>query len=343
MQLIYSRKNYMADNNLQSMITGPDEIMEMISAFRKSRIILTAFELDVFTVIGKDGKNSGDVASEIQADPRGTDRLLNALCALGFLRKEKGRFMNTELSLRYLVTNSEDYLSRIGHSLNLYRSWGSLTDAVKAGTTVLKREYDPVSLGHFIEAMHHRAKVTADRLVSFMDLSRVNRVLDVGGGSGVYSMALVRAKPGLRAVVFDLPKVTELARKYISEGGLSASISTKDGDYNRDDFGTGYDLVFMSAIVHINSYDENTALVERAFRSLDPGGVIVIQDHIMDDDRTAPARGALFALNMLVNTQRGDTYTESEMRQWLEKAGCVDIRRISTDMENDLMTGRKPA
>ncbi len=317
--------------------------MEMVSAFQKSRIILTAFELDLFTCIGKGGKTSVDVAGAIQADPRGTDRLLNALCALGFLSKVDGRFMNTDLSQRYLVKGSEDYLSRIGHSLNLYRSWGSLTDAVMAGTTVLAREYDPVSLVNFIEAMHHRAKKTAERLVSHIDLAGVNRVLDVGGGSGVYSMAFVRAKPDLRAVVLDLPKVTELARMYIDAAGLSGSISTMNGDYNTDEFGTGYDLVFMSAIVHINSFDENAALMARAYRSLNPGGVIVIQDHIMEDDRTAPARGALFALNMLVNTRSGDTFTEGEMRQWLEKAGCVDVRRMPTGMENDLMTGKRPA
>ncbi|HNW28654.1 MAG TPA: methyltransferase [Spirochaetota bacterium] len=333
----------MPDKIEKPAIDGPDQIIEMVSAFQKSRIILTAFELDIFTVIGSGRVTSTEVADAVKADPRGTDRLLNALCALGFLRKEKGCFMNTGLSLRYLVKGSEDFLSRIGHSLNLYRSWGSLTDAVRAGKTVLAREYDPVSLGHFIEAMHHRAKKSAERLVSHLDLSGIRRVLDVGGGSGVYSMAFARAKPGLQAVVLDLPRVTALTKKYIDEAGLSASITTMDGDYNTDDFGTGYDLVFMSAIVHINSCDENVALMARAYRSLNPGGMIVIQDHIMENDRTAPVRGALFALNMLVNTQSGDTFTEDEMRQWLEKAGCVEIKRIPTGMENDLMTGKRPA
>ena len=196
----------MSDNKNRPAISGPEQIIEMVSAFQKSRIILTAFELDLFSVLGKERKTSGEVATAVGTDPRGTDRLLNALCALGFLDKEHDRFMNTDISLRYLARDSADYLSRIGHSLNLYRSWGSLTAAVKAGTTVLAREYDPVSLGHFIEAMHHRAKKTADLLVSHVDLAGVKRVLDVGGGSGVYSMAFVRAKQGLQAVVFDLPK-----------------------------------------------------------------------------------------------------------------------------------------
>ena len=323
-------------------ITGPDQIIEMASGYQKSRIILSAFELDVFTAIGNGMVSAEDVARTICAQPKSTERFLNALCAIGLLEKKDDFFFNTEVSARYLVKGSDEYLSRIGHMLNLYRTWGTLTEAVRQGRSVTAREYDETSLAHFIEAMHYRAKKTADALVSHLDLEGVGRVLDVGGGSGVYSMAFVRAKDDLHAVVFDLPKVTELARRYITESGLASRVGTKNGDYNTDDFGTGFDLVFMSAIVHINSLAGNRALVGRAFRALNPGGRIVIQDHIMDEDRTAPVRGTIFSLNMLVNTDGGDTYTEREMRDWLADAGCVEIERIATGMENDLMSGRKP-
>jgi predicted O-methyltransferase YrrM len=323
-------------------VTGPDQIVEMASGYQKSRIILTAFELDVFTAVGGGMVSAEDVARKIGANAKSTERFLNALCAIGLLEKKEDFFFNTEVSSRYLVKGSEEYLSRIGHMLNLYRTWGTLTEAVRRGRSVTAREYDETSLAHFIEAMHHRARKTADALVTHIDLEGVGRVLDVGGGSGVYSMAFARAKDDLHAVVFDLPKVTELTRHYITESGLASRIGTKSGDYNRDDFGTGFDLVFMSAIVHINTPAENRELVVRAFRSLNPGGRIVIQDHIMEEGRTAPARGALFSLNMLVNTDGGDTYTEREMCDWLSEAGCGDVTRIATGMENDLMTGRKP-
>ncbi|HOD13597.1 MAG TPA: methyltransferase [Spirochaetota bacterium] len=323
-------------------ITGPDQLVEMASGYQKSRIILSAFELGVFTAIGNGMVSAEEVARTIGAQPKSTERFLNALCAIGLLEKKDDFFFNTEVSSRYLMKGSGEYLSRIGHMLNLYRTWGTLTEAVRQGKSVTAREYDETSLAHFIEAMHYRAKKTADALVSHIPLEGVGRVLDVGGGSGVYSMAFARARDGLHADVFDLPKVTELARRYIAESGLANRIGTKSGDYNRDEFGTGYDLVFMSAIVHINSPAENRALVGRAFRALNPGGRIVIQDHIMEEDRTAPARGALFSLNMLVNTDGGDTYTEREMFDWLAGAGCVEIERIATGMENDLMSGRKP-
>jgi predicted O-methyltransferase YrrM len=323
-------------------ITGPDQIIEMAAGYQKSRIILTAFELDVFTAVGGGMVSAEDVARAIGANAKATERLLNALCAIGLLEKKEDFFFNTEASSRYLARGSEEYLSRIGHMLNLYRTWGTLTEAVRQGRSVTAREYDEASLSRFIEAMHHRAKKSAAALVAHIDLGGVKRVLDVGGGSGVYSMAFARAKDDLHAVVLDLPKVIELTRRYITESGLASRVGTRSGDYNRDDFGAGFDLVFMSAIVHINTPAENRALVARAFRALNPGGRIVIQDHIMEEDRTAPARGALFSLNMLVNTDGGDTYTEREVRDWLSGAGCADIERIATGMENDLMVGRKP-
>jgi predicted O-methyltransferase YrrM len=329
----------MTIKNNKPEITGPEQIIDMASGYQKSRIILTAFELDIFSAIGAGFQSSEDISRKIGAKQKSTERFLNALCALGFLRKENGLFANTETSTRYLTKGSEDYLSRIGHMLNLYRSWGTLTEAVKAGASVTAREYDPQSLAHFIEAMHHRARKSANALIANINLNDVRRLLDVGGGSGVYSMAFVRANPQLEAVVFDLPNVTELTRKYISQAGLSERITTIEGDYNKDDFGKGYDVVFMSAIVHINSYDENVRLIQKAYNSLNAGGRIIIQDHIMENDRISPVRGALFAINMLVNTQGGDTYTETEMREWFSKAGFDEIKRIATGMENDLMIG----
>ena len=324
------------------MIDGPDDILAAASGYQRSMLILSGFELGVWSALGDGALSGPEVAARIGADTRGTERLCNALCAIGLLRKSGGRYANTDLSARYLVKGSKDYLSRIGHMLNLYRTWGTLTEAVRKGTSVTAREYDAFSLSHFIEAMHHRAKETADELVSHIDLQGVSRVLDVGGGSGVYSMALVRRKPDLRAVVFDLPAVIPLARGYIRESGLEDRIGVKGGDYHVDDFGSGYDLVFMSAIVHINSPEENRRLMRRAFESLNPGGRIVIQDHLIDEDRTSPPRGVIFAINMLVNTPGGDSYTEGEMRGWLLDAGCVEVLRIPTGMENDLRSGRRP-
>ncbi|OHD67322.1 MAG: hypothetical protein A2W19_02615 [Spirochaetes bacterium RBG_16_49_21] len=325
------------------MITSAEEILDSVSAFQRSRIILTAFELNIFTMLGSDSLPAEEIGRRIGAAPRSTERLLNALCSMGLLKKRKGLFSNTAVSSRFMVKGSVEYLSRIGHLLNLYRTWGTLTDAVRAGRSVTAREYDEASLEYFIEAMHQRAQTSAAALVARIDLSGVKKILDVGGGSGVYSMAFARAKSGLQAVVFDMPSVIKLTKKYIAGSGLSGRVKTVKGNYNTKDFSRGYDLVFMSAIIHINSPDENQALINKAYACLNPGGRIVIQDHIMEEDRTAPARGTFFSLNMLVNTPAGDTYTENEMRTWLANAGCTNIKRIATGMDNDLMVGKRGA
>ena len=189
--------------------------------------------------------------------------------------------------------------------------------------------------------MHERAHRNAPNVVSLLDLSNVYRVLDVGGGSGAYSMAFVHAREGILTTVFDLPNVTPLTREYIDQEGLSEKVETVEGDYNKDNLGSNFDLVFLSAIVHINSYDQNKALIHKASKALNPGGQVVIHDFIMDDDRTAPAFGTLFSLNMLVGTEAGDTYTESEVRSWMGEAELSNVKRKDTEFGTTLIIGKK--
>ena len=143
-----------------------------------------------------------------------------------------------------------------------------------------------------------------------------------------------------RATVFDLPEIIPITKKYIDTEGLSAQFDFICGDYNKDDWGKAYDMAFLSAIIHINSLDENQKLVQKCFDSLNKNGLIVIQDHVMSEMRTEPYAGALFALNMLVGTENGDTYTESEIRNWLSHSGFSEIIRVET-FNNAMIIGRK--
>ena len=312
-------------------------------SFQQSRVFLTGFELGVFTVLGDEEKTSARIADEIDAEPRAADRLLNALCATGALLKKDNKFLNSDAAKKYLVKSSPDYQAGIMHSVNLWKSWSDLTDSVLIGGPLMESnidERDDAWFKPFIAAMHSRAFKEAPDLVKEIDLKGVKKVLDVGGGSGAYSMAFVREGEGICSTVFDLPNVTALTQNYIKEAGLEAKIDTASGDYNRDEFPSGYDLAFLSAIIHINSPEQNVALVKRVSRALNPGGKIVISDFIMDDDRTSPPFGAFFALNMLVNTECGDTYTESEIKEWLKEAGMEFVERKQTK-NTGLITGKK--
>lgn len=305
-------------------------IMEMARAFQKSRILLTAYELEVFTVLGDGEKTSREVAMAIEADHRGTDRLLNALCALKILKKSGDTFKNTPAGAQFLVKGKTGYQAGLTHTAHLWNSWDTLTEAVRNGGLVGQRPVehrDDAWFVGFIASMHGRAVKEAPELVGRLDLAGVSRVLDVGGGSGAFSMAMVRAGETIRATVFDLPKVVTLARGYIEQAGLGDRIDTVAGDYNTDELPRGYDLVFLSAIIHSNSPQQNRALFMKIADALNPRGRIVVSDFIMDEDRTSPAFGAIFALNMIVNTPGGDTYTESEVASWMAAAGMSLVRR----------------
>ncbi len=332
------------DRNNDSI--SPTRINEIIYSFRESRILLTAFELGVFTAIGDECRSSAEVAGDIGCDERATDRLMNALCALDFLQKESGRFTNTPSARHYLVEGTPDYLAGIMHSVNMWDSWSTLTRAVRQGGAISRphvNERGEEWLSAFIAAMHTRATGTADEIVASLDLSGVDSVLDVGGGSGAYSMAFVRATDNITATVFDLPNVIPITRTFIEAEGLSERIETVIGDYSTDSLGSGFDLIFLSAIVHSNSPESNRELVRKCADALNPGGQVIVQDFIMEEERTSPPHGAIFALNMLVGTETGDTYTESEIGEWMEEAGLTDIVRQDTDFRSTRIIGRKPS
>jgi SAM-dependent methyltransferase len=321
-----------------------ERIYEAARAFQTSRVILTGVELGVFAALCDGPRTVGEMAAELGTDPRATDRLLCALVALDLLTAEGGRFANTPAAARHLDPAAEGFLGGLGHTAHLWHTWSTLTETVRAGHSVVGRRVEERAddwFEAFIAAMHFRAQRPAAEVAALMGLDGVRRVLDVGGGSGAFSIAFARQQPGLTATVFDLPNVVPLTEQYIAEAGLSERIDTVPGDYHVDPFPGGFDLVFLSAIVHSNGPGENAALIAKSAAALAPSGRVVIQDHVMDEARIHPPRGALFALNMLVGTARGDTYTEAEMRGWLEGAGLERIGRRHTPM-GDQMEGFSP-
>ena len=325
---------------------SPESISAFVRQFQSIRILLTAYELDLFTHIGQSAVTSNQVAQRINTDPRATDRLLNALCVLEFLEKKDDKFSNTSRSGKYLVKGAPEYMAGLMHQVHLWDNWTTLTDCVRKGTSVMGRpekvnDRDPGWLQSFIAAMHYRAWDNAAEIIAKINLEKAHRILDVGGGSGVYAMAFVSAGNDITATVFDLPNVIPITREYIQKENMVGKINTAAGDYNSDDLPSGYDIVFLSAIVHSNSYQENIKLVSKCATSLNPGGRIIVKDQVMDERRLKPANGALFALNMLVNTAAGDTYTEKEIKEWFDHAGIRFEETVEIRGQDSMVIGRK--
>jgi len=310
---------------------NPNTIREFAAQFQKSRILLSAFELDIFTTIGKTGITNRELATGLKLDEHACERLLNALVSLGFLTKGNELYLNTPDSYTFLSKKSPDYLGGLMHSNHLWNTWSNLTQVIKTGVSANPSEINVRGeewLYSFISAMHDRAKKQAPQQLASLDLAGIHSILDIGGGSGAYSMEFINIKPELEAAVFDLPNVVPITQQFIDQEGYSDSIKTYTGDYTTDVLPAGFDLVFLSAIIHSNSLKVNQDLLIKCFNSLNKGGKIVIQDWIMNHDRTQPTSGAIFAINMLVGTESGDCFTEQEVTDMLQVAGFKNITRI---------------
>jgi len=169
----------------------------------------------------------------------------------------------------------------------------------------------------------------------------LRRMLDIGGGSGAYSIAFAQSNPELKADILDMAAAVPIAQRHIDQAGVADRVSVRVGDLRSDQFGQGYDLVFVSAICHMLGPGENADLLIRCYAALSSGGRIVIQDFILSPYKTTPKWGALFALNMLVGTRVGSSYSDLEYAEWLNSAGFRDIRQVRLPGPTALMVASR--
>ena len=318
----------------------PDRLDQMIRGYMPSRCILTALELDIFTAVG-DGANAEQIGARIHANARAVAMLLNALVALGLLSKSGDDYKNTAESARFLVQGSKDnHRNGLLHTANIWHRWSTLTDAVRTGTRI-PVDYDdtPEWTRNFIAGMQRNAKARAPLVVKALGTAGVRRILDLGGGSGAYSIAFAKACPYVQCEILDIPEVVPLTSEYVSQAGVSAQVSLRAGDMLQDDFSSGYDLIMLNAICHMFSEEQNQDIFRRAHQALARNGRLVVQDFILNPDKTGPQHAALFSLNMLVATEAGASYSELEYTNWMNAAGFTDVRRIDLPGPSDLIVG----
>src|SRR5450759_2389973 len=285
--------------------------------------------------------------ASVHTDPRSTEMLLNALASLRLIVKHAGVFHNSPAAARYFTAGSRDNARpALLHTAHLWQRWSTLTDSVRAGTAVAHDEIagrGPDWTEAFIAAMHRNASERAPLVVRAVGAENVRRMLDVGGGSGAYSIAFAQANLALRADILDLATVEPIARRHIQDAAVADRVDVRAGDLRSGPLGEGYDLVFVSAICHMLSPGENLDLLRRCREALAPGGRVVIQDFILEADKTAPRFAALFALNMLVGTRDGASYSEPEYAGWLGEAGFREIRHARLPGITGLMIGSRPS
>jgi hypothetical protein len=228
----------------------------------------------------------------------------------------------------------QSVMAVLRHQANCLRRWSRLPWTVHSG----KPEYPGPSIrgedadkASFIEAMHVVSRDVADKLVQEINPGGVRCVLDLGGASGSWTWAWLKAEPQSRAIIFDLPHVIPMARECFATSPFADRVELCAGDFYTDDLPKGADLAWVSAIIHQNSPDQNRTLYRRIAAALEPQGWIYIRDIVMEPSRTAPVAGALFSVNMLSATEGGKSYCWTEIQEDLQSAGFADVQLVRRD------------
>jgi SAM-dependent methyltransferase len=319
-------------------------VLDMAFAFEKSRVLLTACELDVFSVISAKAKSAPEIASELDTDTKATERLLDALVSIGLLEKRKEKYSNTNTAIRYLDKAKPEYMGLFKFHNYLWEQWGNLTEVVKTGKLPPFKEIkdlDEKEVKSFVDAVSWRASVLAHDIVRMIDVTNVTKVLDLGGTLGKYSIEFLNLKLGIKPYMFVYPNIVKYTKEYLKSEGYLNKIEILTGDFMVDDIGKGYDLVLLSFVMHKNNIWENIELCRKVYDSLNPGGQIVIQDYVVDDDRTSPEYNALLGIETLVSTKGGNVYTETDYWITLKEAWFNDVVRQDTEFGTTLMFGTK--
>jgi 2-polyprenyl-3-methyl-5-hydroxy-6-metoxy-1,4-benzoquinol methylase len=304
--------------------------------FWSPRVVLTANNLRVFDQL-MEPRTADEVASQISTNMRATEILLDALTCLELIKKRGNKYHNATLARKYLVKGCDDYMGDIiRYGESLWQSWSHLDEIVRSGKPYCEegwRDYEAFTLG-----MHNLSSQKAPAFLKKIGLSGVKTALDLGGGPGTYSIAM--ARQGIAVTLFDQPFTIPIARKIIASEGVTG-ISFIEGDFVKDDIGSGYDLILASQICHCISDSENQVLMHKCSNALNAGGRLVIQEFVLDKDHTTPLSGALFSVNMLVSNDGGRSYSPDEISTWLINAGLSDIR-IIRQSDTVLVSSRLP-
>tara|TARA_B100000686_G_scaffold354573_1_gene465520 strand:- start:2795 stop:3775 length:981 start_codon:yes stop_codon:yes gene_type:complete len=321
-----------------------DKFIEIIDRQQESNILIAAMELNIFTVLNKDGLTAIQVSKKANIKLDGTVPLLYALLAMGAISKKKGLFFNTSESYKHFCAHSKDFKKgTIMLRLNNRREWDSLIKTVREGRN--SKEYEgedePEFRRLFTYAMHERSESLTGPTSEFIARSPVGHLLDIGAGPGSYSIAVLKRDKNARAVLIDRPAALYVAKKIANSMKLTCRLKFLEGDLFDIDYGVGYQTVLFSNILHIYNDKQNKFLFKKIYNSLDRGGRLIVGDLFLEENRIRPYETALFSLTMLLYTANGKTYSFMEIKDLLKAAGFHRFKRHKMDGGNYLIEGIK--
>jgi 3-hydroxy-5-methyl-1-naphthoate 3-O-methyltransferase len=327
-------------------------LLEMAQAYRQSAILMTACQLDVFTHLSQGPLSAEALAHSCQVPVRGLQRLLNACVVLDLLEKEGETYCNTPIAETFLISDKLGYMGDfIGRRTEQYEAWGRLIQAIREDRPMNPHSSEALEtlpaerIRGYVEGLYELGKHNAVAIADRLDLTHVQQMLDIAGGSGIYSITFAQHQPTLRALVFDLPPIVSFTQEIIARHGMQERVAVQQGNYFHDDFAGGNDLVLLSNALQTEGVKTCQMLLGKVFKALIPGGQLVIHGVMPNPDRVSPQQPALFQLQMLLSFPAGDAHPAEEICDWAAEAGFVELAatRLPPPAFTSLVTGRKPA
>ena len=317
------------------------DLLNLARGFQPAKMLMVAVDLAVFDFL-EEPHSAVETAAWLKANDRATGIFLNGLAALGLLVKEVDYFKNSEAASRFLVRDKADYRGEIiKHMEHTWeRGWHDLQNTVLVGHPQeadpekwvdAKPQREEKEVRAFICGMDAIARDLAPKVTAALDLTKVRRLLDLGGGPATYALAFVQANPQLQATVFDLPMPIKIAQEQIAQQNLSDRVDTLAGNFLKDDIGQGYDFIWVSQILHSHNEAQCKMIIAKCIQALNPGGTLAIHDFYLNRDGASPRAPAMFGVHMLAVTPRGRAYTWGEVGEWMAEAGLTTPELVRYD------------
>lgn len=333
-------------------ICPPQHIFQILNGRWATQVLQAGVELEVFTKMGSGAHDVAQVTKAIGADEHATEVLLNALCALGFLNKKDGKYELNELSQSYLVKGSPLYIGHFVAHDHVGQFWKELPNVVRTGkpaSTVNTQQHAEDFFPKLAAGIFPLSYSTAHDVVTQLKLDELpagSRALDIAAGSGVWSIPLAQQNKNVHVDALDFPSVLEVTKEFAEREGVGSQYSYISGGWRNCKIESDkYDVIYLGHILHSEGMEESAALLKECYRALRPGGKIVIAEMIGNDEYSGPPSAQMFAVNMLIMTEKGCIFSVKELSDLLTKEGFKNPNRLKLqnwrDEEAPIMVATK--
>ena len=304
-------------------------LQNIAQSYGQSAALMAAVEIGVFTAISKGAGTYEEVATAVDIHPTNAERLMVMLCAAGLLQKSEGRHKNAPDVERFLVAGEPGYMGPwITFTKPQWNEWGRLSDHLRVKALKVMGSIETFTVAdarRYHNATYSIGMGAGRRFVRQVDLSKRNRIMDIGGGSGAYCIAAAKAHPAIRAVVLDLPVVCEVARDFIAENGVSDRVEARPCNFTRDAFPGDCDVAIMASNLPMYGREMIAAVIKKAHDALLPGGEMHLIGETTNNERTGPWGPAYWGLGQAVVDSLGLAHSEADVIGYFRNAGFKDV------------------